>query len=215
MTGYTGQAPDTGIRRGEWVHRAPCRTKDPEIFFTTALVGEARSICRTCPVLEECHAWVMGVEAGLAEESRDGVVAGLTAAERAGLDPVAQSRRARTQETAAARVQQKTDTKPAPLKLAPRKPRRDPRPVPKCGTTAAMRRHQRLGEPLCDACRDARNERSRAKRYARQDRLVKEAWGRGLTDEGICTETGLSKIVVRRARQRQNLPANEETRRAA
>lgn len=36
-----------------------------------------------------------------------------------------------------------------------------PPPLKECGTYAAARRHQRHGEPLCDACRLVMNERQR------------------------------------------------------
>jgi hypothetical protein len=38
-----------------WIHRAACRDSDPDIFDTElGPAGEARRICRTCPVRREC-----------------------------------------------------------------------------------------------------------------------------------------------------------------
>jgi WhiB family redox-sensing transcriptional regulator len=56
------------IRPGDWVERAACRGHDPDLFTTdkyefrtstadpeyTALVAEARRVCRRCPVQPEC-----------------------------------------------------------------------------------------------------------------------------------------------------------------
>ena len=36
-----------------------------------------------------------------------------------------------------------------------------PRDLDPCGTLAAVRRHERAKEPLCDACRQARNAKAR------------------------------------------------------
>ena len=46
-----------------------------------------------------------------------------------------------------------------------------PRELKPHGTTAAMRRHERAGEPLCDECAEVRKERNAAnylKRKAQQ-----------------------------------------------
>lgn len=45
------------------------------------------------------------------------------------------------------------------------------RPVARCGTPSGANRHRRLGEPVCDACREAKRAASRE--YARQPREPK------------------------------------------
>lgn len=47
-------------------HRAACRDSDPELFFPPGHSGPARrqvaaakSVCRRCPVTEQCLAWAL------------------------------------------------------------------------------------------------------------------------------------------------------------
>jgi WhiB family redox-sensing transcriptional regulator len=58
----------------DWRDRARCRDEDPELFFPTGTVGpavvqieQARSVCRRCPVLDECREWAVwsGQDAGI------------------------------------------------------------------------------------------------------------------------------------------------------
>ncbi len=44
---------------------------------------------------------------------------------------------------------------------------RGQKPPAKCGTTSGYRRHRRLGEPACDACRAAHARYYRESGYAR------------------------------------------------
>lgn len=41
-----------------------------------------------------------------------------------------------------------------------------------CGTNAAYQRHKQLGEPVCDACRQARSEAMHAYYLARKERMA-------------------------------------------
>ncbi|MBB1254629.1 WhiB family transcriptional regulator [Streptomyces sp. OF3] len=67
----------------DWRHRAVCREEDPELFFPIGNTGpalmqieEAKSVCRRCPVREQCLAWALdtnestGVWGGLSEDER-------------------------------------------------------------------------------------------------------------------------------------------------
>jgi WhiB family redox-sensing transcriptional regulator len=67
----------------DWRDRAVCRNKDPELFFPVGTTGpaldqlaEAKSVCRRCPVTDECLTWALdtgqrsGVWGGLSEEER-------------------------------------------------------------------------------------------------------------------------------------------------
>lgn len=67
----------------DWHHNAVCREEDPELFFpigTTGLallqIEEAKSVCRRCPVIEQCGQWASesgqdsGVWGGLSEDER-------------------------------------------------------------------------------------------------------------------------------------------------
>lgn len=70
----------------DWRTRAACRDVDPELFFPIGTTGpalsqidEAKAICRTCNVTDECLAWAIdsgqesGVWGGLSEEERRSV----------------------------------------------------------------------------------------------------------------------------------------------
>ena len=67
----------------DWRHQAACRDEDPELFFPIGNTGpallqieEAKSVCRICPVVEECLAGALesgqdsGVWGGLSEDER-------------------------------------------------------------------------------------------------------------------------------------------------
>jgi WhiB family redox-sensing transcriptional regulator len=68
-----------------WRNLALCRYEDPELFFPvgtlrsgSALIqaDEAKTVCRRCPVREQCLAWA------LAAEPVEGIWGGTTEAER-------------------------------------------------------------------------------------------------------------------------------------
>lgn len=66
----------------EWELKAACRDEDPDIFFSGKTRGQAQVICGGCPVREECLAAALVREAGVAKVYREGIVAGLTGAQR-------------------------------------------------------------------------------------------------------------------------------------
>lgn len=41
-----------------WVAGAPCRT-DPDAWFSTDTEADARAVCRTCPVMQQCRDWAV------------------------------------------------------------------------------------------------------------------------------------------------------------
>ena len=229
MSGHTGQVPDTLVRRGDWVHQSLCQDMDTETFFTAAQAQNARRTCLVCPVLEDCQRWVMAVESGVAEEFRFGVVAALTAAERAALDPIVQERQARLQEKkrakAAAAVTAGHEPKPEPSPAPAPKPKPKPKPVPKpepdaapkprrtkppakCPSNSAYMRHLQRGEPIDDGCRAEHARVTKAARYSKREKAVYAPWSRGLSDPDIAAATGLSPVVVRRTRARLGLMPN-------
>ncbi len=66
-----------------WRHEAACRWEDPELFFPVGSSGpallqveEAKTVCRRCPVMEDCLQWALeagqdlGVCGGMSEEER-------------------------------------------------------------------------------------------------------------------------------------------------
>jgi WhiB family redox-sensing transcriptional regulator len=71
---YTGSIPDTTSRDGDWRDFAACRREEPELFFPKGKTGpwqlviaEAKSVCRRCPVVDECLQWALeaGTEFGV------------------------------------------------------------------------------------------------------------------------------------------------------
>jgi WhiB family transcriptional regulator, redox-sensing transcriptional regulator len=67
----------------DWVIQGACRRHDPELFFPVASSGPgsadaeiAKSICRRCPVLDECLGWALrageahGIWGGTTPEER-------------------------------------------------------------------------------------------------------------------------------------------------
>lgn len=100
--------------------------------------AKAKRYCAGCPVIEACLAEALAEEGGKSPAYRYGIRGGLNPAERRG----------RYRSTLTARpveVRRRVSNKPVPL----------------CGTGAAYDRHMRRGEPVDDACREARNARKR------------------------------------------------------
>jgi len=75
-----------GDRSGDWRDAAACVGWDPELFFPVgtagpalAQIGEARAVCRSCPVVAPCLAWALdagcdyGVWGGRSEDERRGL----------------------------------------------------------------------------------------------------------------------------------------------
>ncbi|MFE2164830.1 WhiB family transcriptional regulator [Streptomyces sp. NPDC059447] len=79
-----------------WEDDAACREIGVEAFFPTghgaefnAGIRNAKTICRRCPVREECLALALDIEGPYGPDKRGGVWGGLTAHERAALRPAA------------------------------------------------------------------------------------------------------------------------------
>ncbi|MFI9772170.1 WhiB family transcriptional regulator [Streptomyces sp. NPDC052415] len=67
----------------DWRHRAVCHGEEPDLFFPVSntgpallQIGEAKAVCRRCPVMEQCLKWALefdqdsGVWGGLSEDER-------------------------------------------------------------------------------------------------------------------------------------------------
>jgi len=84
MSGGRGTAHGLSTpTREHWLASAACRDQDPELFFPIGTIGpaliqaaQAKSVCRRCPVVDECLQWALEVGIGY------GVAGGKTAAER-------------------------------------------------------------------------------------------------------------------------------------
>ncbi|RIK16783.1 MAG: WhiB family transcriptional regulator [Acidobacteria bacterium] len=81
----------------DWRDRAACLDEDPELFFPIGNTGpalqqieEAKAICRTCPVINECLKFALengqdaGVWGGLSEDERRALKRRKARARRAG-----------------------------------------------------------------------------------------------------------------------------------
>lgn len=68
---------------GQWWRHAACKDMDVNIFFPESKAqnryDEARKICATCPVIDEC------LDAAIIEGSWDGMYGGMTRDQRRGL----------------------------------------------------------------------------------------------------------------------------------
>jgi hypothetical protein len=79
-----------------WWKQSRCSDPQTSWLFLKVEMGHARhadlvrvkGICANCPVLEQCRNNVLAVEAGLRRNEMVGVVAGMTAGERANLTKV-------------------------------------------------------------------------------------------------------------------------------
>lgn len=66
------------LSKESWYKEGSCRNADPELFFPErgASTREAKAICRTCPVIEDClnffvkHEQEYGVWGGVLQHSR-------------------------------------------------------------------------------------------------------------------------------------------------
>lgn len=67
----------------DWRQQAACLDEDPELFFPVGTTGpaldqveEAKAVCRTCDVTEQCLEWALGtnqdagVWGGMGEDER-------------------------------------------------------------------------------------------------------------------------------------------------
>ncbi|MEU1596166.1 WhiB family transcriptional regulator [Streptomyces sp. NPDC005708] len=231
---YSGQIPDTAVRRLDWQERSACRTEDPELFFDGGREHEARTACAVrCPVRAQCLEHVKHVELGMHHDHRDGVLAGLTGFERYRLDATASRR--------------KDDAPPLVLDG-----------TEECGTYAAMVRHLWLGERVDGVCwsGEVRRHRENRIRQARRpageaepeplgqppspqlvaaqppapqpvaqaprprgrtpkERHVYALWCTGLIDLEIARRADLSSLAVRRIRDALGLIPNKPARKAS
>ncbi|MER7572738.1 WhiB family transcriptional regulator [Streptomyces sp. NPDC126514] len=139
--------PGAGTGEGSraWEAHAACRQRDADLWFGRRTSATAVAICAACPVLDPCRTAVLQRERGLPRCRRQGVVAGLTGAQRHAMEH--RSNRQTPQEPPARRP-----VGPAAAGV-PDGPARE-RPAP-CGTRAAYQRHLRRGESVDEACRAA------------------------------------------------------------
>lgn len=77
-----------------WEDEAACREIGPDAFFPSgtgtefnAAALDAKTVCRGCPVQQQCLAFALAREDGKDRHSRGGIWGGLTGAERAALRP--------------------------------------------------------------------------------------------------------------------------------
>jgi WhiB family redox-sensing transcriptional regulator len=77
LFGPSGQPPT-------WRANAACASSDPELFFDTDHVGEAKAVCAGCPVLVQCRADHLAWESQTRSRRfyTAGVVGGTTASHR-------------------------------------------------------------------------------------------------------------------------------------
>jgi hypothetical protein len=142
----------------------------------------ARQLCRSCPVLTECRAMVLtdeangnphiGVAGGLLPSERKGAFRDLKERTRARTGIPADGRFAECG-TKAARARHRRMKEECAICEEGLRNRQDERAEQRlpCGTTAAARRHESAGEPLCYDCRESRNEERRL-RYEKRRMTV-------------------------------------------
>ncbi|WP_314220529.1 WhiB family transcriptional regulator [Streptomyces zaehneri] len=78
-----------------WREHAECRNEDPDLFFPIGTSGpallqteQAKTVCRRCPVREQCLEWAMeteqtlGVWGGTSEDERRALKRRIRAARR-------------------------------------------------------------------------------------------------------------------------------------
>lgn len=86
----TFSPPPPAADTDNWVARAACRGLDDLAFSSKASDQERMlSICRACPVINECRAEVMARESGMARKQRYGITGGMTPRQRHEADPEA------------------------------------------------------------------------------------------------------------------------------
>ncbi|OPG05076.1 hypothetical protein B1R27_22820, partial [Streptomyces sp. GKU 895] len=71
---------DAGSRA--WETSAACRGQDADLWFTQRYTSTALAICAACPVLDPCRTAVLHRERSLPRCDRQGIIAGLTGAQR-------------------------------------------------------------------------------------------------------------------------------------
>jgi len=118
-------------QREGWHTEAACRGLNPDLFHPErgADASGAKQVCATCSVIDECLAW------SLVHFERHGVWGGMAERERRPL-----RRKLIIQERISAPKVKLRDLEQA-----------------ECGTKAGYSLHCRRREPICRACREARN----------------------------------------------------------
>jgi Transcription factor WhiB len=135
-----------------WQRFAACKDSDPSLFFpdgdteTTKTIGTAKAVCESCPVQAECLDLAMSFPL----ENLWGIWAGTTRAGRLRM-----------------RNEARRDAPPEPQSCEPDRQQKRRRETV-CGTSSGYYRHNHNKEPVCDACRDARNTYRQARRRAGQ-----------------------------------------------
>ena len=132
-----------------WRTYAACREVDPEAFYPTEMnltaAHYAISICHGCDVRLECLTFAMQEEEK-AYGGRHGIRGGLTPTQRTSL------------------------AKGKPVRPVPEVAPNPRRKVAECGTDNGYKRHWRtLGEPACEACKQAHREARAAQVKAKKE----------------------------------------------
>lgn len=85
------------MRNTDWMASGSCRSVGYQAFFPpedeeghasspTGVYSAARRVCFNCPVQVECLRYILDVERGCSQQSRHGMWAGFTPAERKSID---------------------------------------------------------------------------------------------------------------------------------
>jgi len=73
-----------------WTESASCRSVGGDVFYPEPgdlTWGQARQVCRGCPVLGACRDWVMRTEVGKDHKQRFGITAGMSPVQRKKFEP--------------------------------------------------------------------------------------------------------------------------------
>jgi WhiB family transcriptional regulator, redox-sensing transcriptional regulator len=65
-----------GLSFALWMKQGACKNSDPDIFYNEETYPQARAICRTCPVIEQC------LEHAMDWPETDGIWGGTTPRQR-------------------------------------------------------------------------------------------------------------------------------------
>jgi WhiB family redox-sensing transcriptional regulator len=142
---------------GDWARQAACAPHPKEWWFPDGdrrtiwhQSARAKTICKTCPVREECLAYA------LENDERYGIWGGTSQRERKRLRQAA----LRNGDITRRSEEGKTATQPRVGGRFTAKPNIT------CGTRAGYDRHRRLRQKVCDPCREAKTAEERQRREA-------------------------------------------------
>jgi Transcription factor WhiB len=149
---------------GDWAHRADCKNLalivDPPGGFTTPKAELAAiQICRGCPVLTDCYAWVITLKPAW---QPTGVCAGLTENARR---LIIRKHRLR----AAARLRAQAEKNP-PLEVASEGIDEPPRECPHCGVPKPVTEFHREQGGRAAWCKTCKNQARTARRRTAAER---------------------------------------------